>query len=119
MDGLRVLKGLVGLVLLLGTLLDGLFTERDLFFFGRLDALVVRGIFSLALQTRIISVESGLGALLGRLEPRDLRRRVVDGLLELLTSLGSETGGAVFSSTLLFLGLLGLGLLGLIRGFLL
>jgi hypothetical protein len=63
-DGLRVLKGLVGLVLLLGTLLDGLFTERDLFFFGRLDALVVRSIFSFALQSRVVRVKSGLRAFL-------------------------------------------------------
>ena len=85
---LGVGEGPVGLVLLGRGLGDGLLTQSNFFFFGRLDALVVRGRVRLTFQSRVISVKSRPGALLGRLEPRDLRRRVVDGLLELLASLG-------------------------------
>ena len=88
MDRLGLAERLISFILLRRTLLDSLFTERNFFFFGRFNTLVVRGRVGLALQSRIISVKRGPGALLGRLEPRDLRRRVVDGLLELLASLG-------------------------------
>ena len=112
-------EGPVGLVLLGRGLGDGLLTQSNFFFFGRLDALVVRGRVGFTFQSRVISVKSRLRALLGRLEPRDLRRRVVDGLLELFSTLRSQARGAVLGPTFGFLGLLGLGLVGLCCGFLL
>ena len=119
MDRFRVLKGLVGLVLLLGSLGDGLLAESDFLLLRTFNSLVVRGRVRLALQSRVISVKSGPGALLGRLEPRDLRRRVVDGLLELLTSLGSQAGSTILGPAFGFLGFLLFGLVRLICGLLL
>ena len=109
-----VCKCLIRFIFLGRTLLDSLLTQSDLFFFGRLDALVVGGRVRFTFQSRVISVKSGPGALLGRLEPRDLGGRVVDGLLELLAPLGSEARGPIFCSTLLLLRLLGLGLVRLV-----
>ena len=85
---------------------------------GRLDALVVRGRVGLALQSRVVRVKSGLRPFLGRLEPRDLGGRVVDGLLKFFSTLRSQARGAVLRAALLLLRLLGLGLVGLRCGFL-
>ena len=101
------------------TLLDSLFTERNFLLLRTFNSLVVRGRVGLALQSRVVRVKSRLRALLGRLEPRDLRRRVVDGLLELPAPLGSQARGAVLRAAFGLLGLLGLGLVGLGCGFLL
>ena len=81
-------EGLVGFILLRRTLLDSLFTERNLLLLRTFNSLVVGSSISFTFQSRVISVKSRLRALLGRLEPRDLGGRVVDGLLELLASLG-------------------------------
>ena len=89
MDRFGLVEGLISGILLRRTLLDSLFTERNFLLLRTFNSLVVRGRVRFTFQTRIISVKSGPGALLGRLEPRDLGGRVVDGLLELPAPLRS------------------------------